>query len=230
MAWDLGDGSPIVTDTLQTNHTYTSTGTYTATLTVTDNDGASSSNSLTITVNNNPPVITELTGDTEINEGETTNFSAEASDPNNDELTYIWDFGNDSDLATGREVNHIFRDNGNYTVTLTVTDTEGSATAQTLDVVVNNVTPTITELTGDTNINEGEEASYSAIANDPGNDTLTYTWNFGDGSKQVEGQNVTHTFADNGNYTITLTVTDDDNASTNQTLDVTVKQCNSYHY
>ena len=106
---------------------------------------------------------TSLTGDTNINEGETANYSALAEDPNNDELTYIWDFGDNSDPATGTEVNHIFRDNGNYTVTLTVIDAEGSATAQTFDVTVDNLAPTITKVNGETTVTEGEEVNLSAI-------------------------------------------------------------------
>jgi len=40
LAWDFGDGSPPVTDSLNPTHIYTSTGTYAATLTVTDDRGA----------------------------------------------------------------------------------------------------------------------------------------------------------------------------------------------
>ncbi|AFZ38163.1 outer membrane adhesin like protein (plasmid) [Stanieria cyanosphaera PCC 7437] len=228
VTWDFGDGSEFV----QTNgssprqdtqtHTYVDNGNYTATVTVTDSDGAETTSSIDVTINNTAPVIDSLTGDTKISEGQTANFSANATDAGNDELTYSWDFGDGSDLVTGVDVNHIFADNGNYTVTLTVTDDDGAATSQTINVVVNNVTPVITSLTGDTEILEGEVAEYNAIASDNGNDTLIYTWNFGDGSDTVEGQNVTHVFTDNGNYTVTLTVIDDDGAATSSSLDVTV--------
>ena len=112
-------------------------------------------------------------------------------------------------------------DNGNYTVTLTVADEEGDSVSSTLDVTVNNLAPTIAEITGETNILEGTEVTYSATASDPGDDTLTYSWDFGDGNT-ASGQDVTHIYSDNGNYTITLTVSDDDNASSTQTLNVTV--------
>jgi plastocyanin len=51
---------------------------------------------------------------------------------------------------------------------------------------------------------------------------LTYSWNFGDTTIPQVGQTVNHTFADNGNYNVILTVIDKDGAVTTQTLVVTV--------
>ncbi|WP_416242416.1 PKD domain-containing protein [Anabaena cylindrica] len=49
-------------------------------------------------------------------------------------------------------------------------------------------------------MDEGAIANFSATATDPGNDPITYTWNFGDGTDTAIGENVNHTFAD----TVTL--------------------------
>ncbi|HEX9935412.1 MAG TPA: PKD domain-containing protein, partial [bacterium] len=60
-------------------------------------------------------------------------------------------------------------------------------------------------------------------ATDPGTaDVLTFNWNFGDGGTAI-GQNVSHTFADEGSgtYTVTLTVNDGKDNGTDQ-LTVTV--------
>jgi len=78
---------------LNPNHTYTNPETYTATLIVTDKDGGTSSDTLEIQVNNAAPEITEITGNTNINEGDTTTFNATASSYGDDTLTYTWDFG-----------------------------------------------------------------------------------------------------------------------------------------
>ncbi|MEO1006930.1 MAG: PKD domain-containing protein, partial [Cyanobacteria bacterium J06638_38] len=127
---------------------------------------------------------------------------------------------------TGADATHVFKDNGQYTVTITVTDGDGGSTSQTLDVTVNNIAPSITEVDGKTTLNEGEAVNYSAVATDPGDDELTYTWNFGDGTEQstVNSQQSTveHTYTQNGDYRIEVTVSDEDGAATVSNLDVTV--------
>jgi PKD repeat protein len=50
----------------------------------------------------------------------------------------------------------------------------------------------------------------------------SYSWNWGDGSADSSGRNVTHTFTSGGNFTVTLTVTNDRgfSASTPQSIGV----------
>ncbi|MEA5551989.1 PKD domain-containing protein [Anabaena cylindrica UHCC 0172] len=220
ITWDFGDNST-ATGILNPTHTYTKDGIYTATLTVQDNDGGTSSNSLTVTVNNTDPIINSISGDTNVNEGAVANFSATATNPGND-LTYTWNFGDGTDAVIGQNINHIFTEDGSYIVTLTVSDTNGGATSETLSVQVNNAAPIITNISSDTNVNEGAIANFSATATDPGNDTITYTWNFGDGTDAIIGENVNHIFADNGIYTVTLTVSDSEGANTFQTITTNV--------
>ncbi|WP_416350892.1 PKD domain-containing protein [Rivularia sp. UHCC 0363] len=219
--WNFGDGAESQVGKI-VNHKFVDNGTYTVTVTVEDTNGASTQQTLTVQVDNVAPTITEITGDTVINEGDTANYTATVTDPGDDKLTYSWNFGDGSTPKTGENVSHIFTDDGIYTVTLTVEDGDGGIATETITVTVNNVAPTITEITGDTNINEGDIATFKAIANDPGNDKLTYTWDFGDGSTPIQGDNVSHKYLDNGDYTVTLTVTDDDGASTTQTQTLTV--------
>jgi hypothetical protein len=51
-----------------------------------------------------------------------------ASDPNNDSLTYTWDFG-DGSSGAGQAVSHVYRTAGAFTAKLTVSDGKKSATA-----------------------------------------------------------------------------------------------------
>jgi len=58
----------------------------------------------------------------------------------------------------------------------------------------------------------------ASASSDPDGTIANYTWNFGDGSVGY-GKNPSHKYADNGNYTVTLTVKDDKGAT-----DVATKQ------
>ena len=51
--------------------------------------------------------------------------------------------------------------------------------------------------------------SFRASATDPGDDRLTYTWDFlGDGSVTATGQEVTYAYATAGTYSVNLSVFD----------------------
>jgi PKD repeat protein len=52
-------------------------------------------------------------------------------------------------------------------------------------------------------------------------DTLVYSWDFGDGGQEL-GQSPVHTYTNDGVYTVTLLVTDEDGGSVSGTLSVTI--------
>jgi len=62
----------------------------------------------------------------------------------------------------------------------------------------------------------------SATASDPENDTLTYTWSFGDGSPTATGNSVTHSYAAAGTYLVTVTVIDGHGGSVTGSVNVVV--------
>ena len=58
---------------------------------------------------------------------------------------------------------------------------------------------------------------------DPNNeDTLTHSWDFGDGSPSVTGSQVTHSYAADGPYVATLTVNDGKGSTDSDTIEITV--------
>lgn len=65
-------------------------------------------------------------------------------------------------------------------------------------------------------INPYQKIKYRFVAGDPGNDTFTYTIDFGDGSSEVTKTSfshhitISHEYNSKGSYTIHLTVVDDD--------------------
>ncbi|KOV82839.1 PQQ-dependent sugar dehydrogenase [Nocardia sp. NRRL S-836] len=74
----------------------------------------------------------------------TVNFSsAGSSDPENGALTYSWNFG-DGTSSTAANPSHTFTANGQYTVTLTVTDPGGVTASTSVVVTVGNTAPVVT--------------------------------------------------------------------------------------
>ena len=66
-------------------------------------------------------------------------FTAEANDPDGDDITYAWDFGvegTDDDTATTASATWTYPEPGTYTATLTVEDETGKSTSRAVDVTV----------------------------------------------------------------------------------------------
>src|SRR3989442_3779611 len=110
---------------------------------------------------------------------------------------------------------------GSYRVTLTVTDTEGAARARTskpVTVTAANQPPTANF----TSSCSGLTCNFTSTSSDPDGSIASYTWAFGDGGTST-AQNPSHTDGGSGSYTITLTVTDNQpatSAPTSQSLPV----------
>ena len=68
----------------------------------------------------------------------------------------------------------------------------------------------------------GEPVAFHATATDSWSANLTFTWNFGDGSPEITGSEVTHVFANPGTYTVTLRASDAAGNAATATLTVTV--------
>ncbi|WP_456486401.1 PKD domain-containing protein [Candidatus Alkanophaga liquidiphilum] len=134
-------------------------------------------------------------------------------------VAYEWDFG-DGNTASGGVVTHQYADDGVYTATLTVTDDLGATNSTTVTVEINNRAPSV-GIVGPEVTSEGDEVQFEADASDLDGEIIAYEWNFGDDATGG-GQTVTHTYATAGNYTVILTVTDDDGAKMNATHEIRV--------
>ncbi len=91
---------------------------------------------------NHAPVISSFTvSPTSIsNPYETATFTASATDPDGDTLTYKINFG-DGNSSSGNNVTHTYTQAGQYTATLTVSDGNGGISTKELTVNVNDLPP-----------------------------------------------------------------------------------------
>ena len=217
-------------------------------VTVQDSANGSDAESLKVTVNNAAPVANAGADVTTV-EGQSVPFTGSFTDLGTlDTHTILWDFGDGSTVTGTLTPTHVFADNAKYTVKLTVTDDEGLSHTDTLTANVSNVAPALT-VPGSQATDEGNPLNLAKIGQftDPGfssavagtNETFTYTINWGDGTTPSTGTATvtqagsagtpttgsfdgSHTYADNGTYTATVTVTDDDGGATSKTIQVTV--------
>jgi PKD repeat protein len=225
-SWDFGDGSSNSTSQNPT-HTYSATGTFAAKVTVSDGKGGNNSDTLSVTVvapNQSPMVSITRNPTGNVTTGTSVAFTATASDPDGDPLTYTWDFG-DSGTSTQQNPSHPYSAAGTYSAKVTVSDGHGgTATSNTLSITVTaaNQNPTVSASrnpTGD--VATGTAIAFTATGSDPDGDTLTYTWDFGD-SGSGTGAAASHTYTTAGSYTAKVTASDGKGGSASATLPITV--------
>ena len=150
------------------------------TLTVTDNDGATDTVNATKTVRNRAPLASFAEPAETVFSGETIRFDASASyDPDGTIVSYSWDFG-DGTIGTGVIVDHVYADNGIYTVTLTVTDNDDATGSATASKNVSNRAPVASFTESATVVAQGETISFDASGSyDPDGTIVAYLWDFG---------------------------------------------------
>ena len=138
--------------------------------------------------------------------------AAGSSDVDGTVVSAGWDFG-DGAVATGIAASHAYAAAGTYTVTLTVTDDRGASASTTRSITVTappvNVAPTAVF---DVAADALTVAVDGTASTDPDGTVASFAWDFGDGATAT-GPNASHTYATAGEYTITLTVADDDGVS-----------------
>ncbi len=221
--WDFGDGNIGYGKVVV--HKYSSPGIYNVTLTITDDEGQKGNATTGAGIPGTPPPVNVTDnippqGDFEWyvnpNIDGTIDFYANVTDPDGEIISYFWNFG-DGGTSSSPNPSNTYEHSGNYTVTLIVTDDNGGQTVFTKTITVPNILPiagfsysprnitTVLTVTFD----GGEPYSY-----DKDGYIVAWHWDFGDGGT-ADGETVTHKFTDPGNYTVTLTVTDNDGGESN---------------
>ena len=228
-AWDFDNDGVVDSNTPSGNFAYVAEGVYTLSVVVTDSDGGSATDTVLVTVTNLPPnqaPVAVAGPDRTVALNEQVGFDGSlSSDAEGPIVVYDWNFG---DGTGSREISpsHVYAAEGTYTVVLTVTDSEGATDNDEAVIVASrNVAPNQAPVAvaGDDKL-VGVELSTSfdgSRSYDSDGRVVRHSWNFGDG-ETTQGSFVTHSYAEAGNYLVTLTVTDNDGAQDTDTLVVTV--------
>jgi len=196
-AWNWGDTSSGVG--VIATHNYLASGTYTITLTVTDSLGQTNSVSKSVTFGGDMPPVASFT--VTVN-GNTVSVDASSSVDDRGIVDYAWSWG-DSTSGSGVTAAHTYAQSGVYSITLTVTDTNGHTGSMSnavpigVDIPVTSFTATVSG----TSVSVDGSASYSGVG------IVSYEWNF-DGVVIAYGVTHTHIYVSHGVYKVTLTVTD----------------------
>lgn len=213
--YDFGDGASALTNRApeMVAHTFTKPGTYLVIL-YASNDCTMNYTTETIVVLEQPTV--GFTADRTVScSGTVVKFKNNSKNA----VAYLWDFG-DGTTSNQFEPEHTFTGSGvNYTVTLTATNTQGCKNVSVLPNYIQLVAPpqsNFTVLPG----NDLTIPNYTFNFRDASlNAGGSWEWNFGDGTISTL-QNPTHQYANVGDYTVSLKVSNKEGctATSSQTV------------
>jgi len=241
--FDWGDGKKSTTsfvnsgDEASISHVWAKPGTYNVKAQAEDRNSAKSewSTVLEVTIENTPPDKPGAPSGPPLGQPEIAyTYYASTTDPNDDQITYVFDWGDGTTSRTeavgsGETVSlpHAWAKSGEYSVRVSATDSNGASSdwSEALVVVVGTeeqIPPVAIIAAAPMELIEGETVSFGASeSSDQNGEIVSYDWDFDDGSTGT-GVNVEHTYARSGQYTTTLTVTDNDGLSATNGVSITV--------
>jgi len=200
--WDLdNDGQYDDASGVTPTYSWSTPGTHPISLKVTDDDGLTDTDDTTVYINY--PPVADANGPYTSLEGVAIHFlgSVTGGCPS---YTWYWDFG-DGNTSIQQNPSHIYKYDGNYIATLTVND---SCSQTDIDTATVEILPALqANANGPYSGNRCNTVEFTGTATG-GYTPYIWDWNFGDGTTHSNQQNPTHQYANDGSYTATLTVTD----------------------
>lgn len=208
--WDFGDGSPTVSTTNPV-HIYSNVGNYTVTLYATDVANLCTDTfSRTISVKTGPNASFAMSPAIPCSKADTIFFTNTST---GGVVASYWNFG-DGDTSTAMNPKHVYTFNRVYVVSLTVTDTLGCKTTIIVSKPIYKVVVDITKqadsgycLPATIKFNTSLYGIYDSVGAIPFNIPATITniiWDFGDGSPTTTSFSPTHTYTNQGTYTVSI--------------------------
>jgi PKD repeat protein len=138
---------------------------------------------------------------------------------------YEWDLSDGHPITREQNPITVYREEGTYTVTLTVSDINGAISTDTAEVLVQAEEEIIVSAGGPYNTVVDQTVFFNGYAAG-GKAPYGYLWDFGDGSHGASSTPF-HVYEESGIYTVTLTVTDSEDKVKTSTATVTVDAAGS---
>ncbi|MBL0358182.1 MAG: PKD domain-containing protein [Chitinophagaceae bacterium] len=208
--WSFDDGT---TSTLQNpKHKWATPGSHNVTLTVTSAGGCTSTNTATHTINVNPLPVAGFKYDLNCTT-RTLNVTDTSNAMGGTINAWSWDFGvTPPATSTLQNPSYIYAASGTYTVTLSVTTVNGCKSSIPVSKTITIAASPVADFTlpGNTCLPNASPVFTNTTTISDGTIALvTYTWNFGDGSGDLNSPPLsvspTHVFPGTGPYTVSLT-------------------------
>jgi len=215
--WTFGDSN----NSSEANpiHNYELPGLKGVRLTVTDEHGLTDTNTQFLFVSKVEPEANFSFSPKQPTYRSMITFTDSSTDRDGTVESWYWEFG-DGVNSTEQHPSHKYGTVGFYNVTLEVFDNDGLNNETYSEVAVTYLEPIARFSFLPLAPVEGEEVRFTDKSVDLDGDVQSWIWNYGDGSNG-SGLNTTHMFAE-GNYTVRLTVVDNDGASGNISVQINV--------
>lgn len=229
---DWGDNSAIASNWTESGreaslaHAWERAGTYRIRAMALDNNSATSawSNDAIIVINSPPDVPSTPSGPSFGFTGDAYGFQASSTDPDGDRMTLIYDWG-DGNASVSRPIEsgaeargeHAWKKAGTYRIRISATDSLGASSlwSRSLNITINTPPQIPSQPLGPKFGYAWAPYRFMTSASDPDQDSLRYTFDWGDGAQSKTGflasgerAAASHVWNKTGCYQILVDVTD----------------------
>ncbi len=214
--WDFGDGN--TSTSRDPYHAYRANGTYIVVFTVTDSLGYTACNTTIATILN-PDFGANANGPYTGFVNYPVYFDGSISGGvGNPPYSYHWDFG-DNTTSTSKTTSHTYTEPGIFTVVFTITDAYGFTAQDTTYAMIQYPDPLSLQIHV---TSYGLHCFFTATIVG-GMGPYNFTWTFGDGMQSSSPYpSMFHTYESSGIYTVTVSVTDYQQTTANNSLTIMI--------
>ncbi len=217
--WNFGDGN--ISHGKNVEHRYADNGTYQVNLTVVDNTGKKNETSKKINISNVPPTAL-FSWEPESPSTQNVHFIDKSVDLDGNITIWYWDFG-DGYISNKKNPFHNYSQDGSYIVTLIVSDNDYDESKPVSKEITVSNSPPKADFDYSKPPTTLKDIRFIDKSSDPDGEIVEWHWDFGDGEASVE-RNATHRYEDEGKYTVTLTVKDNDGTTSIHSIKIEIEK------